>query len=258
MFDCTNQNFIRMNKISIITVVFNGKSFIERTIKSVLSQTYSNVEYIIIDGDSTDGTVDVVELYRSGIAKLISEKDKGIYDAMNKGLLQATGDYVLFLNAGDELVAVDTLAKVIASFENADVYYGNTKIVNERGEQLGDRRLTPPKELTWKSLKYGMCVSHQSFIAKRILCEPYNLDYKISADIDWVINVLHRSNKIVNTNLSISNYLKGGSSDKHRIYGLIERFKIMVVHYGFFQTVGNHFYIILRFVFHKLTRKSMA
>ena len=247
-----------MKKISIITVVFNGEAFIEKTINSVLSQTYLGIEYIIIDGASTDKTLEIVKRYNAGITKIISEKDYGIYDAMNKGLKAATGDYVLFLNAGDELYSNETLAKVFEISPDADVFYGNTEVLNEKGEQMGDRRLAPPLQLTWKSLKYGMCVSHQSFIAKRALCDPYNLEYKISSDIDWVINVLKRSEKIVNTYMYISKFLEGGASDKRRTQALLERFKIMVKHYGFFQTLTNHFYIALRYPIHKLTRKSMT
>lgn len=245
-------------KISIITVVFNGEALIERTIKSVIGQNYPNIEYIIIDGLSTDRTLTSVQKYSSRIAKIISEKDKGIYDAMNKGLQIATGEYVLFLNAGDELYDKGTLTKVFENSVMADVYYGNTAITNEKGELLSDRRLSPPLHLTWKSLKYGMCVSHQSFIAKRVLCDFYNLDYSISADIDWVINVLKRTDKIHNTQIYISKFLEGGTSNKNKIRALIERFKIMVNQYGFFQTIWNHFYILLRYPIQRLTRKSMT
>src|SRR5690606_11151151 len=110
-------------KISIITIVYNNVRDIEYTIRSVMKQTYANIEYIIVDGFSTDGTLDVIEKYREEIAILISEKDNGIYDAMNKGLNVATGDYVLFLNSGDELYEDMTLEKVFSSADNADVYY---------------------------------------------------------------------------------------------------------------------------------------
>ncbi len=245
-------------KISIITVVYNAKPLIERTIKSIISQSYLNIEYIIIDGGSDDGTLELAEKYQSQIALILSGKDNGIYDAMNKSLKNATGDYVLFLNAGDELYEKDTLAKIFATSLNADVYYGNTAVVNIQGQVLGDRRLKPPTELTWRSLKYGMCVSHQSFIAKRLLCDFYNLDYKIAADIDWVINVLKQSEKTVNTKIYISKFLVGGTSHKRQKSAWLERFRIMVKHYGFFQTIWNHLYIIIRFPFHKLTKKSMT
>ena len=245
-------------KISIVTVVFNGHTLIERTINSVLQQTYPNIEYIIIDGGSTDGTVETIKNYQSKISVIRSEKDNGIYDAMNKGLKIATGEYLLFLNAGDELYTVDTLASIFSISKDADVYYGNTAIVSEQGKELGERRLKPPSQLNWKSLKYGMCVSHQSFIAKRSLCSPYNLNYSISADIDWVIGILKRSKQIVNTKIYISKFLEGGASNKHRTKALAERFLIMLKHYGFISTLWNHLFIILRYPFHKLTHRSMT
>jgi hypothetical protein len=150
------------------------------------------------------------------------------------------------------------LENVVGSSIDADVFYGNTAITNEKGDLLADRRLTPPLQLTWKSLKYGMCVSHQSFIAKRSLCDFYNSEYAVSADIDWVINVLKRSDKIVNTQIYISKFLEGGASKKNKTRALTERFNIMVKHYGFFQTLWNHLYIILRYPIHRLTHKSMT
>jgi len=245
-------------KITVITVVYNAHAIIERTIKSVIGQSYLNIEYIIIDGASSDGTLEIAERYESKIALIESGRDDGIYDAMNKGLKYATGDYVLFLNAGDELYDADTLTKVFAGADYADVYYGNTAIISSDGAVLGDRRLTPPDALSWKSLKYGMCVSHQSFIARRSLCENYNLHYKVSADIDWVIKVLKSSDKIKNTYIYIAKYLEGGKSAQHRRKALMERFEIMTKHYGFFSTALNHIYIGVRWPIHKLSRKSMS
>jgi len=177
---------------------------------------------------------------------------------MNKGLRLATGDYVLFLNAGDELYTTDTIANIFSLSADADIYYGNTAVVDEAGKELGDRRLRPPAQLNWKSLKYGMCVSHQSFIAKRAVCDFYDLDYSISADIDWMINALKKSSKIIYTNNYISKFLKGGISNKRRSKALKERFLIMAKHYGILQTIWNHLFIILRYPFHKITRKSMT
>ena len=244
-------------KISIITVVYNGQALIERTIKSVLSQEYTNIEYIVIDGASSDSTLSIIEQHKSKIAQIISEKDKGIYDAMNKGLKLASGDYVLFLNAGDEFYSNQTLTSVF-NLGEADVYYGNTAVVDGSGVVLGDRRLTPPDELNWKSLKFGMCVSHQSFIAKRSLCAQYDMNYSISSDIDWVISILKKSKKIINTKNYVSKFLEGGTSNKNRKLALKERFIIMSKHYGVIPTLFYHFYILLRYPFHKLSKKSMT
>jgi glycosyltransferase involved in cell wall biosynthesis len=244
-------------KISIITVVYNAHELIGRTILSVLSQTWVNIEYIIIDGGSSDGTLEIAQKYSSRIALIHSGKDNGIYDAMNKGLKDATGDYVLFLNAGDTFYSPDVISKVFALGE-ADVYYGNTAVADNKGNLIGDRRLAPPDQLNWKSLRFGMCVSHQSFIARRKLCEPYDLNYAIASDIDWVIRVLKKAGRIVNVKGYISKFLEGGVSNKKRKRALGERFRIMSRHYGFFPTLFNHLYILLRYPFHRVTRRSMT
>ena len=141
-------------KFSIITVTFNAGATLEDTIQSVITQSYRNLEYIIIDGGSKDRTLDIIERYRTHIHAVVSEPDKGLYDAMNKGLKLATGDYICFLNAGDELHEDDTLLLMVHSItENAlpDVLYGETAIVDEEGHFLRMRRLSAPERLTWKS-----------------------------------------------------------------------------------------------------------
>ena len=235
-------------KVSIITVVYNSENLIERTILSVIGQSFKNIEYIIIDGLSKDKTIDCIKKYQDNIDFWISEKDAGIYDAMNKGLNKATGNYVLFLNSGDELHDVDTLKNIFNNKQPLkDVYYGHTEIYNEQKESLGDRRLKPPVALTWKSLKYGMVVCHQSFIVKRELASNYNLKYKIAADIDWMISCLRKSKEIQNTYGYISKYIAGGVSRKNIIKSLMERFEIMVKNYGVFQVVVCHFIIAIKF-----------
>lgn len=243
--------------ISIITVVYNSEKLLEPTIQSIISQTYPHIEYIIVDGASKDRTLDIVRSYEKQISKWISEKDKGIYDAMNKGLAMATGDYVLFMNSGDVLFANDTIEKVFASAKDADVYYGETEIVNEAGESQGDRRLTPPEDLTWKSLKLGMCVSHQSFIPKRELCTPYDLQYKISSDVDWVIKVLKKSKKIVHTHIYISKFLAGGASRQKTMTALKERFRLMIKHYGLPTVLGAHIVMGTKLFFYLLRYRRL-
>ena len=118
-------------KISVITICLNEKNNIERTIKSVIGQTYNDFEYVIIDGGSTDGTLEIIDNYKDHIDKLISEKDKGIFDAQNKGVLNANGDYVIFLNSGDHFVNDTILEKVINKGLESDVVYGDTLIFHK-------------------------------------------------------------------------------------------------------------------------------
>lgn len=241
-------------RLSIITITYNAALTLERTIISVEKQNYSNIEYIIVDGKSTDLTMDIVARHASRIDKSISEPDGGLYYAMNKGLNMATGDYVWFLNAGDEIAEEDTVTKMFASADDADVYYGDTVMTNMRGEVIGERRLCPPKELTWKSFKNGMLVSHQSFVPRRSLCKEYDTQYRFSADFDWCVSILRRSTAIVNTDLILSRFLDGGVTKQNIIPGLKERFRIMTHHYGIISTVYHHIPIAIKFFYYWITR----
>lgn len=241
--------------LSVITIVYNNVGDIERTMFSVLNQTYKNIEYIIIDGKSSDGTLDVIKRYESRIAKLFSEKDEGIYDAMNKGLAAATGDYVIFMNSGDEFYDNDTVSAVFATDENADIYYGETEMIAGNGQSLGQRRHKAPEDFNWRSFKFGMSVSHQAIYIKRSLAEPYDSRYQLSADIDWIIRAAKKANKIVNVNRYVAKYLVGGMSKKKHRRSLAERFNIMKRHYGVLPTTLNHFVIAFNLGWYWLKNK---
>ncbi|MNK00128.1 PGL/p-HBAD biosynthesis glycosyltransferase [compost metagenome] len=242
-------------KLSVITIVYNNAKDIERTMFSVLNQSYKNIEYVIIDGASTDGTLEIIKKYENRLAKLISEKDKGIYDAMNKGLAQATGDYVLFMNSGDEIYESDTVEKVFSNTPNADIYYGETEMYDENWNSLGQRRHQAPETFTWRSFKYGMSISHQAIYIRRSLTEPYNLQYKYSADIDWIIKIAKKASNIVNTHLYVAKYLVGGMSKKKHRESLKERFKIFNHYYGFIANVINHIVIAFNLGFYFLKHR---
>ena len=144
---------------SIITITYNAVRLVEQTLLNVLSQSYPNIEYIVIDGGSTDGTVDIIRRYESGLAYWVSEPDKGIYDAMNKGLQKATGDYVSFINAGDTLCSSDTVQSVVSKLQKRkalpDIIYGETNIVDEERRSLGLRRLRAPRKLRGRVSGWG-------------------------------------------------------------------------------------------------------
>ena len=229
--------------LSVITIVYNNVNDIERTMLSVLGQTYPNIEYILIDGLSKDGTLGVIKRYEKRIAKFISEKDDGIYDAMNKGLELATGDYVIFMNSGDEFYDAETVAAVFATEPDADIYYGETEMIDSNGQSLGQRRHKAPAQLTWRSFKFGMSVSHQAIYIKQDLLEPYDDKYELSADIDWIIRAAKKAKKIVNVNRYVAKYLVGGMSKTRHSQSLMERFDIMKKHYGLLPTILNHFVI---------------
>ncbi|MFI5451776.1 glycosyltransferase family 2 protein [Pedobacter sp. UC225_61] len=232
-------------KLSVITIVYNNVVAIERTMLSVLNQTYSNIEYIVIDGASNDGTIDIITKYKNRLAIFVSEQDRGIYDAMNKGLALATGDYVLFMNSGDEIYAPETVTDVFASAPSGDIYYGETEMYDANWKSLGQRRHRAPEHFDWHSFKFGMNVSHQAIYIKRSLTEPYDLQYKYSSDIDWIIKAAKKSSNIVNTHLYVAKYLVGGMSKQKHLASLKERFKILSHYYGFIPNVLNHIFIAL-------------
>lgn len=239
-------------KISIITIVYNNVRDIAYTISSVLAQSYPHIEYIIIDGASTDGTLDVINQYKDRIDKIVSEKDKGIYDAMNKGLALATGDYVLFLNSGDELYDTNTIRCIVEKGKGADIVYGETKLVDEQRNIIGDRRHRTPEQFNWKSFRYGMNVCHQAIYIKRSIAEPYDLSYQLSADIDWIIRAAKKAKTTQNVHTYVARYLVGGMSQKRHRQSLKERYQIFKKHYGRFNNWINHGIIAARLFKYRL------
>lgn len=239
-------------KFSIITVTYNASLLMGATLESVLSQTYTNYEYILVDGGSTDDTVAVAKASGIEFAHIVSERDNGIYDAMNKGMALATGDYLCFLNAGDAFFAPDTLQTIVDAIadetELPDVLYGETAEVDAQRNFVRMRRLQAPKELTWHSFRNGMLVCHQAFYARREIAPMYDLRYRLSSDVDWCIKVMKRSKKMVNVNAVVVNYLQNGLSLQHHRKSLVERFRVMSRHYGLLPTICRHIWFALRAV----------
>lgn len=234
-------------KISIITVVYNGAATLEATIKSIACQSYKNIEYIIVDGKSQDTTLNIIKQYVDVIDKWLSEADRGIYDAMNKGIDLATGDYLWFMNSGDQIAEPTTLERTIDFMTDADIYYGETVMIDDDGKEIGDRRLKTPEKLTPASFKKGMLISHQSFIVKKSLVNHYNLKYIYSADFEWCLKAIEKAKSICNTHLVLSKFLDGGFTKQNILAGLKERFRIMVNHYGLLSTLYHHIFIAFKF-----------
>ena len=249
---------------SIITCTYNAESVLQRTLDSVLEQTYSHVEHIIVDGASTDATLNMVEAYRQKSdaedwcheVHVKSEPDRGLYDAMNKGIQRATGQYVLFLNAGDTFPSADTLELVAESVGEGEeppaVLYGDTDVVDDDGPFLRHRRLSPPHRLTWRSFMKGMLVCHQAFYARTDLAKatPYDLHYRFSADVDWCIRIMRLARRrrlpMRNVGAVVVNFLDGGMTTTNHRASLKERFHVMAHHYGFVPTVLMHAWFVIR------------
>ncbi|MDP4266624.1 MAG: glycosyltransferase family 2 protein [Bacteroidota bacterium] len=235
-------------QISIITVVFNSEKYLEGTILSIINQTYKNIQYIIIDGGSTDSTVDIIKKYEDQIYYWVSEPDKGLYDAMNKGMNKATGEYLWFINSGDKIFEKDTVESIFSEKKDyTDIYYGETVITDENNNIIGMRRLKTPESLNWKSFQKGMLVCHQAIIVRRNVTVPININYRHSADFDWIIRILRKNPTITNTKKILVKFLDGGVSKKTIKKSLFERFHIMRENYGLIPTILNHFIIGVKF-----------
>ncbi len=247
---------------SIITVVYNGAALLPGTMQGVWAQTYPHIEYLVIDGGSKDATVAGIQDFAAKMPNLrwISEPDRGLYDAMNKGLRMATGDFVWFLNSGDHLHDAGTVARCAALVTaTTDVLYGETLLVDEARQpagtmsELSTRRL--PDHLHWRDYLGGMLVVHQSFVARRTLAPEYRTD-NLCADYDWCIRILKHCRTIVNTGLVLTEYLMGGLSKQRHRQSLRDRFAIMQEHFGLFPTLLAHGRIVLRAASHRLHRQG--
>ena len=243
---------------SIITVTWNAAAVIAPTLESVQRQTSSDYEMLIIDGASSDGTLDIVS--RASIAglRVFSEPDKGLYDAMNKGIARACGRYLIFLNAGDAFADDAVLARLaMLAADNPGVIYGQTQLVDSSREVVGRRHLTAPKRLTVDSFLRGMVVCHQAFVVRRDLAQQYDLRYRYSADYDWCIRVLKTSpaNAYAGRTPIIS-YLNEGMTTRHHRSSLWERYRIMCSHYGLARATVAHLSFIPRFLKRRLSRSA--
>lgn len=266
-----------MVRFTVVTITFNATNVVERTLQSVLSQTYEEVEHLIIDGASTDDTLAKVNAYKQtsddsgGGHKVIvkSEPDQGIYDAMNKGLSQAVGNYIVYMNAGDFFPEVDTLEQIarrcrlneLPSENLPGVLYGDTNIVDGEGRFLHLRMHRPPERLTWRSFRDGMLVCHQAFYARTDIAKnlQYDLRYRYSADVDWCIRVMKEAENlgllICNTGIVVANYTEEGTTTVHHRASLMERFRVMCRHYGYLSTIVRHFLFVLRSVTRSFSKK---
>jgi glycosyltransferase involved in cell wall biosynthesis len=245
-----------MPLISIITITYNAQEFLQRTMDSIRVQTNKDFEYILIDGGSKDKTMELVEANKELFDVIISEKDNGLYDAMNKGLSKAKGQFVWFMNAGDCIAESTAIEKLLDIVKNKpDIIYSDTIMVDNIGNELGLRsKVLPhkvPENLTWQQFNMGMLVCHQSFIVRRTLAPMYVLN-NLSADIDWEIKCLKKSNSNILYPGILSKYLIGGLSNQQKFKSWKDRFMVLQSHFGFLPNILNHIKILIRAIFANL------
>ena len=183
-------------KVSIITIVYNNRACITECINSVLNQTYTDIEYIVIDGGSTDGTQKEIEFFRKNLAYYISEKDNGLYDALNKGIQKATGDIIGILHSDDVYYEPDTLQKIVDAFHvsNADLVYANGQYV-DKSDISKVKRIYPSKPFNIVDLNFGWIPLHTTIYVKKDILQQYGLydtQYRIASDYEislrWFMN----------------------------------------------------------------------
>ena len=264
-----NKTYKMRPKVTVITITYNAERFLKNTIESVINQSNKEFEYLIIDGASKDGTADIIRLYDNTLYASfeeaekrnpvffpqicwISESDKGLYDAMNKGLHLAKGDFVWFINAGDKIYDNTTMQKIVDTVDanpDSDVIYGQSLIINEDESVRGERHKIAPKVLTRKSLLNGLVVCHQSILVRRDIAPDYDIQYRISADYDWVCKVLAKSRQNCYIDNYISRFMIAGVSAQQRKKSWTERYHIMKKHFGLPSTLWAHLKIVAKYPF---------
>jgi len=233
--------------ITVITVVYNGEEYIERTIKSVINQTYPNVEYIIIDGGSTDGTVDIIKKYDGFIDYWISEPDNGIYDAMNKGVVLSSGSWINFMNVGDMFHNLNVIEAIRLNDSNYDIVYGSIMVFDEK---TGIRFENAAEKWELKSFFKGMPVRHQgAFVSMKVLKSEglFNTKYRVSGDYEWFTRAISNDLRGLRINTIVADFMFDGVSGmgyRSKIENLQVAFKYFGVQgklYGLFLCVYRCF-----------------
>ena len=225
-----------MIRMTYVTITYNAADVLQRTLDSVLSQDYPEIVHLIIDGASTDATLQMVNAY-------IQQSNA----AENGHRIQV-----------DFLPASDTVSRIVEKIDQSQlpaVLYGDTDIVDGEGRFLHHRRLAPPEHLTWKSFRQGMLVCHQAFYARTdfAIATPYDMQYRYSADVDWCIRVMKAAAKehipLLNLKMVVANYTEEGQTTRHHRESLWERYHVMERHYGRVQTFLLHVWFAIRSLF---------
>jgi len=237
--------------LSVISIAYNNINGLKKTLEVFSDHSFNGaLELVVVDGNSNDGTK--AFLAEQHICNnWVSEPDKGIYNAMNKGLQMARGEYVWFLNSGDFAKDADTIRRLLEVLESRpDAVYAETMMVDEHWKPLGTRSEMStrklPEQLNWQSFRMGMNVGHQSFVVKRSLAANYDETFRYVADIDWMISTLKHCKNIVKMEGILACFTLDGFSSKHRKASNNERYKVLQKHYGYLPNLFNHFKILLR------------
>ena len=249
--------------VSIITACLNAENTLEQTIQSVIDQTYPNIEYIIIDGGSTDGTLNIIKKYDANIAKFISESDSGVYDGMNKGIVHSTGEVLCFLNSGDYLYNNEIVEKIVDTFSDKNVFgvYGNVEVLND----YKTTKLIRGCKVTPNKLLYRH-ICHQALFVRRFLFDEigmFSTSFKLASDHEFIVKSIKKyPDKFLYVDEIISIYRDGGMSCKMMDKMKLEELKILSSNYNIVQFLFGAAvcaYVVLRYkIPHMLKIKSAS
>ncbi len=251
-------------KVSVVTVCLNSERFLERTIRSVLSQTYKNIEYVIVDGVSKDSTLEIISKYRGGNVKFISEPDRGIYDAQNKGLHMSSGEIVCFLNSDDYFYTHDVVGEVVGFYlqnKGLDFVYGDILCSNPDNSEVYLKKYPdriPKRYFLMNPLAHSATFFHKNAFAK---AGYFDIRYKISADFEWYLRALYKKGlSAARINKIISVFQEGGFSSNARLclsetnmvlnlyFNPIERTMLEFVNFFLYL---NFLRVVIKFIFRK-------
>jgi glycosyltransferase involved in cell wall biosynthesis len=218
-------------KISIITVCYNSGKTIRDTIESIKGQTYKNIEYIIVDGDSTDNTLDIVNEYKDIVDVIISEKDSGIYDAMNKGIKASSGAIVGILNSDDFFATPESVELIVNTFvknEEIDGVYGDLVYVKEHDVNKVSRRYSS-KRFSKKKIRFGFMLPHPTFYIKKEKYDEYGyykLDYRVAADFELIARHINKGIKLARIPHILIKMREGGISSSSLLWRIHQNLEI--------------------------------
>ncbi|WOK06281.1 glycosyltransferase family 2 protein [Imperialibacter roseus] len=223
--------------MSVITVVYNAGSLFRETLQSVAQQTHPDIEYVVIDGGSTDGTIELIEANLTNIDFFVSEKDKGIYDAMNKGIRASNGEWLIFLNAGDTFASADTVEKCMQALgEDTEIVYGSAAL---NGPTI-DRVLKPKQFNLGNLIFWGTrTLCHQSIFVNRSIVAEYDDSLRLKGELDWYFKLLKKvKTKPIRKNLVVCRYLLGGVGEQRLMQNAAETLKVLFANAGIFGVLG--------------------
>ena len=245
---------------SIITVVYNTKEDLKKTTESIQNQTFKNFEHVIIDGDSNDDTLEYIKSLEYNNVTYISEKDNGIYDAMNKGINLASGEYLLFLNAADTFTSDDVLKNITQGIEkeNPKIIYGGANVCSEDGKFLSNLKslILNKKNLNRYATRV---VCHQSIFVHKSVVKPYSDEYRLKGELNWYYDLIENTseNEIIKLDDMVCNYHLGGTGDKNFWENYVERVRVTKEHNSLFRFLLAVPFFVIPLIF-RIRRKIFA